>query len=92
MNSRFDCRRRQFHIPWILHFRLALNISRGQSNPESFTTEEGSRQPVFDAVESVNDKDVLRGVYISLPEVVQESHIDDGNIIQDKGWDEVMAI
>ena len=50
------------------------------------TTEEGSRQLVFDAVESVNDKDVLRGVYISPPEAVQESHFDDGNVIQDKGW------
>ncbi|KAK0443239.1 hypothetical protein EV421DRAFT_1710192 [Armillaria borealis] len=61
----------------------------------AFTTEEGSRQLVFSAVGGANDEDKLRGAYISLSEVVEESDFvisEDGKVVQDKIWDEMLAI
>ncbi|KAK0227367.1 hypothetical protein EDD85DRAFT_974912 [Armillaria nabsnona] len=61
----------------------------------AFTTEEGSRQLVFSAVGGANDEDKLRGAYISHSEVVEESDFvisEDGKVVQDKVWDEMLAI
>ncbi|PBK85224.1 hypothetical protein ARMGADRAFT_1036517 [Armillaria gallica] len=52
----------------------------------AFTTEEGSRL-VFSAVGEENDEDKLRGAYISLSEVVEESDVvigEDAKVVQDK--------
>ncbi|KAK0186869.1 hypothetical protein F5146DRAFT_935933 [Armillaria mellea] len=61
----------------------------------AFTTEEGSRQLVFSAIGGANNEDKLRGAYISLSEVVEESDFvisEDGKVVQDKVWDEMLAI
>ncbi|KAK0214683.1 hypothetical protein EDD85DRAFT_917266 [Armillaria nabsnona] len=61
----------------------------------AFTTEEGSRQLVYGAVGSLDDKEKLRGKYICMSEVVEESDFvisEDGKIIQDKVWDEMLEI
>lgn len=55
----------------------------------AFTTEEGSRQLVYAAVGSLDNEEKLRGKYINLSEVVEESDFvisEDGKIVQDKVW------
>ncbi len=55
----------------------------------AFTTEEGSRQLVYAAVGSPDNEEKLRGKYINLSEVVEESDFvisEDGKIVQDKVW------
>ena len=55
----------------------------------AFTTEQGSRQLVYAAVGSLNDEEKLRGKYIHMSEVVEESDFvisEDGKIVQDKVW------
>ncbi len=55
----------------------------------AFTTEEGSRQLVYGAVGSLDDEQKLRGKYIQMSEVVEESDFvisEDGKIVQDKVW------
>ncbi|KAK0199470.1 hypothetical protein DFS33DRAFT_1268460, partial [Desarmillaria ectypa] len=54
-----------------------------------FTTEEGSRQLVYGAVGSLDDEEKLRGKYIQMSEVVEESDFvisEDGKTVQDKVW------
>ncbi|KAG7441665.1 short-chain dehydrogenase [Guyanagaster necrorhizus] len=61
----------------------------------AFTTEEGSRQIVYAAVGSPDDEEKLRGKYIHLSEVVEESDFvisEDGKIVQDKVWEEMLEI
>ncbi|KAK0443693.1 uncharacterized protein EV420DRAFT_1649158 [Desarmillaria tabescens] len=61
----------------------------------AFTTEEGSRQLVYAAVGSPDNEEKLRGKYIHLSEVVEESDFvisEDGKIVQDKVWDEMLEI
>ncbi|KAK0440897.1 uncharacterized protein EV420DRAFT_1279069 [Desarmillaria tabescens] len=60
-----------------------------------FTTEEGSRQLVYGAVGSLDDEEKLRGKYIQMSEVVEESDFvisEDGKIVQDKVWAEMLDI
>ncbi|KAK0443292.1 hypothetical protein EV421DRAFT_543423 [Armillaria borealis] len=60
-----------------------------------FTTEEGSRQLVYGAVGSQDDEEKLRGKYIQMSEVVEESDFvisEDGKIVQDKVWGEMLDI
>ncbi len=55
----------------------------------AFTTEEGSRQLVYGAVGSLDNEEKLRGKYICMSEVVEESDFvisKDGKIVQDKVW------
>ncbi|KAK0489457.1 hypothetical protein IW261DRAFT_417208 [Armillaria novae-zelandiae] len=61
----------------------------------AFTTEEGSRQLVYAAVGSLDKEEKLRGKYIHLSEVVEESDFvisEDGKIVQDKVWEEMLEI
>ncbi|KAK0215242.1 hypothetical protein EDD85DRAFT_498166 [Armillaria nabsnona] len=61
----------------------------------AFSTEEGSRQLVYGAVGLRDDEEKLRGKYICMSEVVEESDFvisEDGKIVQDKVWDEMMEI
>ncbi|KAK0216887.1 hypothetical protein IW262DRAFT_155178 [Armillaria fumosa] len=61
----------------------------------AFTTEEGSRQLVYGAVGSLDNEEKLRGKYIHMSEVVEESDFvlsEDGKIVQDKVWDEMLEI
>ncbi|KAK0215233.1 hypothetical protein EDD85DRAFT_497803 [Armillaria nabsnona] len=61
----------------------------------AFTTEEGSRQLVYGAVGSLDEEQKLRGKYIQMSEVVEESDFvisEDGKIVQDKVWDEMVEI
>ncbi|KAK0431574.1 hypothetical protein EV421DRAFT_2024491 [Armillaria borealis] len=61
----------------------------------AFTTEEGSRQLVYGAVGSLDDDEKLRGKYIHLSKVVEESDFvisEDGKIVQDKVWEEMLEI
>ncbi|PBL00064.1 short-chain dehydrogenase [Armillaria gallica] len=61
----------------------------------AFTTEEGSRQLVYAAVGSLDNEEKLRGKYINLSEVVEESDFvisEDGKIVQDKVWEEMLEI
>ncbi|PBK60599.1 short-chain dehydrogenase [Armillaria solidipes] len=61
----------------------------------AFTTEEGSRQLVYAAVGSLDNEEKLRGKYINLSEVVEESDFvisEDGKIVQDKVWKEMLEI
>ncbi|KAK0431565.1 hypothetical protein EV421DRAFT_1927264 [Armillaria borealis] len=61
----------------------------------AFTTEEGSRQLVYGAVGSLEDEEKLRGKYICMSEVVEESDFvisEDGKIVQDKVWEEMLEI
>ncbi|PBK67955.1 NAD(P)-binding protein [Armillaria solidipes] len=61
----------------------------------AFTTEEGSRQLVYGAVGSLEDEEKLRGKYICMSEVMEESDFvisRDGKIIQDKVWEEMLEI
>ncbi|KAK0443701.1 uncharacterized protein EV420DRAFT_1576207 [Desarmillaria tabescens] len=61
----------------------------------AFTTEEGSRQLVYAAVGSLDDEEKLRGKYIQMSEVVEESDFaisEDGKIVQDKVWEEMLEI
>ncbi|KAK0214489.1 hypothetical protein IW262DRAFT_274804 [Armillaria fumosa] len=61
----------------------------------AFTAEEGSRQLVYGAVGSLNDEEKLRGKYIRMSEVVEESDFvisKDGKIVQDKVWEEMLEI
>ncbi|PBK65066.1 NAD(P)-binding protein [Armillaria solidipes] len=60
-----------------------------------FTTEEGSRQLVYGAVGSLDDEEKLRGKYIQMSEVVEESDFvisEDGKTVQDKVWGEMLDI
>ncbi|KAG7439188.1 NAD(P)-binding protein [Guyanagaster necrorhizus] len=60
-----------------------------------FTTEEGSRQLVYGAVGSLDDEEKLRGKFIQMSEVVEESDFvisEDGKIVQDKVWEEMLDI
>ncbi|SJL12667.1 related to enoyl-CoA hydratase/isomerase [Armillaria ostoyae] len=60
-----------------------------------FTTEEGSRQLVYGAVGSLDDEEKLRGKYIRMSEVVEESDFvisEDGKTVQDKVWGEMLDI
>ncbi|KAK0474335.1 hypothetical protein EDD18DRAFT_257443 [Armillaria luteobubalina] len=60
-----------------------------------FTTEEGSRQLVYGAVGSLDDEEKLRGKFIQMSEVVEESDFvisEDGKIVQDKVWGEMLDI
>ncbi|KAK0458363.1 uncharacterized protein EV420DRAFT_1270603 [Desarmillaria tabescens] len=60
-----------------------------------FTTEEGSRQLVYGAVGSLDDEEKLRGKYIQMSEVVEESDFvisEDGKIVQDKVWEEMLDL
>ncbi|KAK0224414.1 hypothetical protein EDD85DRAFT_241407 [Armillaria nabsnona] len=61
----------------------------------AFTTEEGSRQLVYAAVGSLDNEEKLRGKYINLSEVVEESDFvisEDGKIVQNKVWEEMLEI
>ncbi|KAK0476366.1 hypothetical protein IW261DRAFT_1339715 [Armillaria novae-zelandiae] len=61
----------------------------------AFTTEVGSRQLVYAAVGSLDDEEKLRGKYIHLSRVVEESDFvisEDGKIVQDKVWGEMLEI
>ncbi|KAK0442440.1 hypothetical protein EV421DRAFT_1736294 [Armillaria borealis] len=61
----------------------------------AFTTEEGSRQLVYAAVGSLDNEEKLCGKYINLSEVVEESDFvigEDGKIVQDKVWEEMLEI
>ncbi|KAK0200185.1 hypothetical protein DFS33DRAFT_1359473 [Desarmillaria ectypa] len=61
----------------------------------AFTTEEGSRQLVYSAVGSLDNEEKVRGKYIHLSEVVEESDFvisEDGKIVQDKVWEEMLEI
>ncbi|KAK0186902.1 hypothetical protein F5146DRAFT_147778 [Armillaria mellea] len=60
-----------------------------------FTTEEGSRQLVYGAVGSLDDEEKLHGKFIQMSEVVEESDFvisEDGKIVQDKVWGEMLDI
>ncbi len=55
----------------------------------AFPTEVGSRQLVYAAVGSLDDEEKLRGKYIHLSKVVEESDFvisEDGKIVQNKVW------
>ncbi|KAK0481289.1 hypothetical protein IW261DRAFT_1550534 [Armillaria novae-zelandiae] len=58
--------------PWTLR-----NILRQRREQFAFTTEEGSRQLVYGAVGSLNDEEKLRGKYIRMSEVVEESDFEE---------------
>ncbi|PBK98029.1 short-chain dehydrogenase [Armillaria gallica] len=61
----------------------------------AFTTEQGSWQLVYAAVGSLNNEEKLRGKYIHMSEVVEECDFvisEDGKIVQDKVWEEMLAI
>ncbi|PBK94509.1 NAD(P)-binding protein [Armillaria gallica] len=61
----------------------------------AFTTEKGSRQLVYGAVGSLDNEEKLRGKYICMSEVVEESDFvisKDGKIVQNKVWDEMLEI
>ncbi|PBK58136.1 short-chain dehydrogenase [Armillaria solidipes] len=61
----------------------------------AFPTEVGSRQLVYAAVGSLDDEEKLRGKYIHLSKVVEESDFvisEDGKIVQDKVWEEMLEI
>ncbi|KAK0443704.1 uncharacterized protein EV420DRAFT_1023754 [Desarmillaria tabescens] len=61
----------------------------------AFTTEEGSRQLVYGAVGSLDDEAKLRGKYIHMSEVAEESDFvisEDGKIVQNKVWEEMLEI
>ncbi|KAG7440360.1 NAD(P)-binding protein [Guyanagaster necrorhizus] len=61
----------------------------------AFTTEEGSRQLVYAAVGSLGNEEKLRGKYIQMSEVVEESDFvisEDGKVVQDKVWEEMLEI
>ncbi|KAK0215222.1 hypothetical protein EDD85DRAFT_1030002 [Armillaria nabsnona] len=61
----------------------------------AFPTEVGSRQLVYAAVGSLDNEEKLRGKYIHLSEVVEESDFvisEDGKIVQDKVWGEMLEI
>ncbi|PBK67916.1 NAD(P)-binding protein [Armillaria solidipes] len=61
----------------------------------AFTTEQGSRQLVYAAVGSMDNEEKLRGKYIHLSEVVEESDFvisEDGKIVQDRVWEEMLEI
>ncbi|KAK0214412.1 hypothetical protein IW262DRAFT_1405937 [Armillaria fumosa] len=61
----------------------------------AFTTEVGSRQLVYAAVGSLDNEEKLRGKYIHLSRVVEESDFvlsEDGKIVQDKVWGEMLEI
>ncbi|KAK0463437.1 hypothetical protein IW261DRAFT_1672487 [Armillaria novae-zelandiae] len=60
-----------------------------------FTTEEGSRQLVYGAVGCLDGEEKLRGKFIQMSEVVEESDFvisEDGKIVQDKVWGEMLEI
>ncbi|KAK0215220.1 hypothetical protein EDD85DRAFT_1000076 [Armillaria nabsnona] len=61
----------------------------------AFPTEVGSRQLVYAAVGSLDNEEKLRGKYIHLSEVVEESDFvisEDGKIVQNKVWEEMLEI
>ncbi|PBK94492.1 short-chain dehydrogenase [Armillaria gallica] len=61
----------------------------------AFPTEVGSRQLVYAAVGSLDNEEKLRGKYIHLSKVVEESDFvisEDGKIVQDKVWEEMLEI
>ncbi|PBK94494.1 short-chain dehydrogenase [Armillaria gallica] len=61
----------------------------------AFPTEVGSRQLVFAAVGSLDNEEKLRGKYIHLSKVVEESDFvisEDGKIVQEKVWGEMLEI
>ncbi|KAK0434089.1 hypothetical protein EV421DRAFT_2088095 [Armillaria borealis] len=61
----------------------------------AFTTEQGSRQLVYAAVGSMDNEEKLRGKYIRMSEVVEESDFvisEDGKIVQDRVWEEMLEI
>lgn len=64
-------------------------VLRKMQEEIAFTTEEGSRQLVYGAVGSLDSEEKLRGKYIQMSEVVEESDFvisEDGKIVQDKVW------
>ncbi len=64
-------------------------VFRKMQEEMAFTAEEGSRQLVYGAVGSLDDEEKLRGKYIQMSEVVEESDFvisEDGKIVQDKVW------
>ncbi|KAK0476371.1 hypothetical protein IW261DRAFT_1552241 [Armillaria novae-zelandiae] len=68
---------------------------RQKRDEYAFTTEEGSRQLVYGAVGSRDDEEKLRGKFIQMSEVVEESDFvisEDGKVVQDKVWDEMLEI
>ncbi|KAK0184326.1 hypothetical protein F5146DRAFT_1075221 [Armillaria mellea] len=61
----------------------------------AFPTEVGSRQLVYAAVGSLDNEEKLRGKYIHLSKVVEESDFvisEDGKIVQDNVWREMLEI
>ncbi|KAG7442404.1 short-chain dehydrogenase [Guyanagaster necrorhizus] len=61
----------------------------------AFTTEEGSRQLVYGAVGSLDDEERIRGKYIQMSEVTEESDFaisEDGKIVEGKVWEEMLEI
>ncbi|KAK0217275.1 hypothetical protein IW262DRAFT_1464314 [Armillaria fumosa] len=74
---------------------LSTLASASQTSVQHYPKKEGSRQLVFSAVGGENNEEMLRGAYISLLEVVEESDFvisEDGKVVQDKVWDEMLAI
>ncbi|PBK67947.1 short-chain dehydrogenase [Armillaria solidipes] len=70
-------------------------VLRKMQEEMAFTTEEGSRQLVYGAVGSLDNEEKLRGKYIQMSEVVEESDFvisEDGKIVQDKVWEEMLEI
>ncbi|KAK0187477.1 hypothetical protein F5146DRAFT_1210337 [Armillaria mellea] len=65
-------------------------VLRKMQEEIAFTTEEGSHQLVYGAVGSLDSEEKLRGKYIQMSEVVEESDFvisEDGKIVQDKVWE-----
>ncbi|KAG7440371.1 NAD(P)-binding protein [Guyanagaster necrorhizus] len=68
---------------------------RNEREELAFTTEEGSRQLVYAAIGSLDDEETLRGKYIQLSKVTEESDFaisEDGMIVQEKIWEEMLEI
>ncbi|KAK0431559.1 hypothetical protein EV421DRAFT_1742997 [Armillaria borealis] len=72
-----------------------IKVFRKMQEDMAFTAEEGSRQLVYGAVGSLDNEEKLRGKYIQMSEVVEESDFvisEDGKIVQDKVWEEMLEI
>jgi len=74
---------------------LARNVNNDSQGLLAYTTEEGSRQLVWAAVGGEDQRDELKGAYISSSQINEPSDVvlgEEGKVLEGRVWDDTMKI